>query len=89
MNKRFVSIADAAQHPDCPFDERALRNRLDDSKAKVDTSGKVVDPGDPEFLSCFVRTTPTPKGRLLVDMPRLVALLDRRRLAHPESAKAA
>jgi hypothetical protein len=84
--KRFLSIPAAAQHPECPFDDRALRNRLAASKPKIDTSGNVLDPGDPEFLSCFVRTTPTPKGQLLVDMAALLALLDRRRLAHPQAA---
>jgi hypothetical protein len=87
--KRFLSIPAAAQHPDCPFDERGLRNRLAASKPKFDTSGNVVDPGDPEFLGVFVRTTPTAKGQLLVDIPRLLTLLDSRRLAHPEAAKAA
>lgn len=89
MAKRFLPIPAAAQHPDCPFDERALRNRINAAKPKIDTSGKVLDPGDPEFLSVFVRTTPTAKGQLLVDMPRLLALLDSRRLARTEHSVAA
>ena len=80
-NKRFLSIKDAIAHPDCPFDdERQIRNRLHSSRPKIDTSGKVLDEGDPDFLACFVKASLRHKGQILVDLPRLVALIDSRRL---------
>ena len=85
MHKNFLLLKDAVQHPDIPYgDERQVRNKLHASRPIIDSTGTVRDPGDPEFLACFTRVGTSKKDKLLVNVPRLVALLDSRRLDRQE-----
>ena len=72
----------ALDDPRCPFDsEKQVYNTLARARPIIDSAGRVVDPGDPELLSCFIRLAGTTNGPLFLDLERLARLMDKRRLA--------
>ena len=80
--KHLLPLREAITDPRCPFDnERQLYQLKDGAKPTFDSAGKLVDPGDPEILSCFVRPSGRARGPMFLDLSRFEEVMRRRRLS--------
>ena len=78
MEKRYLSLAEAAAHPESPWKcAHAVRGAYYRAISRKDTKGRVVDTGDPDLASAFVQLASG--GPILVDMNRLQEVIDARR----------
>ena len=90
MTKNLVTLREAISDPRCPFtSERQLYNARAAAAPKIDSSGRVVDPGDPELLSCFIRLNGRGMGPLVLDLARMAEVMESRRLGQIDHERAA
>jgi hypothetical protein len=75
----FLTLARFARTTDSPHTRQELRRRLYRARPTYDSQGRIIDPGDPEFLSCFSQLTP--RSPILVDVERWRELMKNRSLA--------
>ena len=83
--KRYQPLRVFCRSSDCPYDETALRSRIERAKPVVDSSGRVIDPGDPDFLAPFIRLGKNRKnsrGSIVVDVVAWEKLMHHRSLGN-------
>jgi hypothetical protein len=81
MAPELVTVNQALKDPRIPFTSRkGLYQTIERARPKRDSKGNVVDPGDPEFLSAFIRPSGRSRGPIFIDVDRLSEVLDKRRL---------
>lgn len=78
MGKRYVQIKDAAQRPEVPWNStNAVRGAYYRAIPRTDSSGNVINAGDPALARCFVQLQKG--GPLLLDLVDLAKLMETRR----------
>jgi hypothetical protein len=88
--KNLLTIREAVRDPRCPFtNERQLYNARAAAAPVKDSAGRVINEGDPELLSCFVRLNGREVGPLLIDLARMEQIVERRRLSQLAQGEAA
>jgi hypothetical protein len=81
-HKRYIPLSDAPDDPRCPWkDRRAIYNAKSSATPTVDSRGRIMNRGDPELLSVFIRLGGRERGPVVIDMERLEQVLERRRLS--------
>ena len=83
QSKDLLPLREATADPRCPWKtERQIYSAKYKARPTLDSKGRVVDPGDPEILSCFIRLNGLRNGALFIDLKRLQQVLESRRLSN-------